>query len=947
MFFLVLLAGLCHAANLNSADLFEVLGVSPVADTREIRVAFKREVLKHHPEANPGSADAHSNMMNLLRAYTVLSDYDQRHVYETHGGLSALTDLPKEFKFEKLEYYEGWGIFDEEEDVEVFNYHSWSATTVSTDAWYIIFYTSQFAHSDDFAQDWTRVARRLKDAVHVGAVDCDDDNSFAICHNLGIFNLPTVILYPSGQFNGEQSPYLFKSEHNYDNYVEFALLYQPPLVAALSTRHFPSTYRRPFIPKNETSKEDLHGSRWLIGTCLSQGVEGCGDLRLKLKEIALILKSMLPVGQIECGTNDADRSLCDAFGVPRPALQRDDSVTDTSASDSLLFYVDGTNQLQIEINIGYDARAIARKIIDRLPPIELVSIQDLEEASAVLVADPAHRLLHTSRGSGKHFLVLFQSEVHCQTVADIQSGVSPPLSPCERTQLAFRLVSMILSQDPNYNQEPLHTVLFDCHAPSDRARREDLCTRLQVQSLAFGADRYRPEIAMLKDQALSLHRFHGQTDRSDLINWFIQETYKSSVHELGHEDFEHHIQQEGQAWFVDFYTPWCAECRRVFPAMNDLAVRDPLSTKVDIHYAKVNCGVHPDLCKDNHVHRYPTFLFFVNGTRHQFEYDYTTADEMARFITDSLHPLLYEFTPTTFKEIIFDPDQKRVGPHVNNEESHDGTEGWILDFFAPWCSHCHKMNPIFEAAADTVKGVMKFGKLNCELEKGFCKSLHIRQYPTIFRYASERSRRERPVAEFTAYNDYDAHKILEFAVAGLENFVEEIDAIKFTEEVQRDDTPSEAWFVFYYTDKGRCDRCDEIAIQLKAVASRYRYAETAKFKAAEERGQLQEYHNFPAARVNFGKVNCRGSGATLCLEKKIKKHPTLVYYSGESKQETRMPKTVTSAVGLLNFVREKADEDRRQLHDPLRTTEEVKESTVFTQNLQDGASRYFRIKDEL
>ena len=53
-------------------DPFEVLGVARTASAEEIKRAFRKAILKHHPDKNPGDAGAHERTQRILAAYTIL-----------------------------------------------------------------------------------------------------------------------------------------------------------------------------------------------------------------------------------------------------------------------------------------------------------------------------------------------------------------------------------------------------------------------------------------------------------------------------------------------------------------------------------------------------------------------------------------------------------------------------------------------------------------------------------------------------------------------------------------------------------------------------------------------------------------------------------------------------------------------------------------------------------
>lgn len=96
---------------------------------------------------------------------------------------------------------------------------------------------------------------------------------------------------------------------------------------------------------------------------------------------------------------------------------------------------------------------------------------------------------------------------------------------------------------------------------------------------------------------------------------------------------------------------------------------------------------------------------------------------------------------------------------------------WVVDFFAPWCSHCHVMSPKFREAAKALRGVVKFGKLNCELDSSYCLALGIRAYPTIWRFEPNQPR-DRPTAEYPGLPD--PKMILDFAMAEVPDDIVEL-----------------------------------------------------------------------------------------------------------------------------------------------------------------------------
>jgi len=72
-------------------DYYEVLGVQKNASDQDIKSAYRKLALKHHPDRNPGKRDAEDRFKEAAEAYAVLADGDKRRMYDRfgHAGLGG------------------------------------------------------------------------------------------------------------------------------------------------------------------------------------------------------------------------------------------------------------------------------------------------------------------------------------------------------------------------------------------------------------------------------------------------------------------------------------------------------------------------------------------------------------------------------------------------------------------------------------------------------------------------------------------------------------------------------------------------------------------------------------------------------------------------------------------------------------------------------------------
>jgi len=74
-------------------DYYEVLEVTKTVTTDELKVAYRRLAMKHHPDRNPGDPEAEAKFKEATEAFEVLSDPDKRERYDRlgHDGLQGMT----------------------------------------------------------------------------------------------------------------------------------------------------------------------------------------------------------------------------------------------------------------------------------------------------------------------------------------------------------------------------------------------------------------------------------------------------------------------------------------------------------------------------------------------------------------------------------------------------------------------------------------------------------------------------------------------------------------------------------------------------------------------------------------------------------------------------------------------------------------------------------------
>jgi len=100
------------------------------------------------------------------------------------------------------------------------------------------------------------------------------------------------------------------------------------------------------------------------------------------------------------------------------------------------------------------------------------------------------------------------------------------------------------------------------------------------------------------------------------------------------ENWNKEVLESAEPVLVDFWAPWCAPCRALAPAIDDLS--KSLSGRLKV--GKVNVDDHPELGERYGVRSIPTLLVFRAGAVAEQRVGLVPKPELEKWITPHLTP---------------------------------------------------------------------------------------------------------------------------------------------------------------------------------------------------------------------------------------------------------------------------------------------------------------------
>lgn len=84
-------------------SLYKVLGLEKGATPEEIKKAYRKLALRHHPDKNPDNPEAAEKFKEINNANSILSDENKRKIYDEYGSMGLY--VAEQFGDESVKYY--------------------------------------------------------------------------------------------------------------------------------------------------------------------------------------------------------------------------------------------------------------------------------------------------------------------------------------------------------------------------------------------------------------------------------------------------------------------------------------------------------------------------------------------------------------------------------------------------------------------------------------------------------------------------------------------------------------------------------------------------------------------------------------------------------------------------------------------------------------------------
>ncbi|XP_015881416.2 protein disulfide isomerase-like 2-3 [Ziziphus jujuba] len=212
----------------------------------------------------------------------------------------------------------------------------------------------------------------------------------------------------------------------------------------------------------------------------------------------------------------------------------------------------------------------------------------------------------------------------------------------------------------------------------------------------------------------------------------------SPVIQLTASNFKSKVLNSNGVVLVEFFAPWCGHCQALTPIWEKAAtVLKGVAT-----VAALDADEHKALAQEYGIRGFPTIKVFAPG---KAPVDYQGARDVkpiAEFALQQIKALLKERLSGKATGGSSEKSEPSASIELNSRNFDElvlkSKDLWVVEFFAPWCGHCKKLAPEWKKAANSLKGKVKLGHVDCDAEKSLMSRFNVQGFPTILVFGADK-----------------------------------------------------------------------------------------------------------------------------------------------------------------------------------------------------------------
>lgn len=226
---------------------------------------------------------------------------------------------------------------------------------------------------------------------------------------------------------------------------------------------------------------------------------------------------------------------------------------------------------------------------------------------------------------------------------------------------------------------------------------------------------------------------------------------------LDEKSFEEKVLNSKDIWLILFYSPSNEDSKAFIPIYEKVSKFSRGLFKI----GAVDSSVNTDLNNKYGIKTFPTIKFFGENKEKPIVYESEKkVDEIFAFIFEKTKEIakarLTELNknrkplpeekpnpeekpkpegqkkPEEKEEVVESDKNVVVLTDANFDKSVLGSKDlWMVAFYAPWCGHCKRLLPQWNAAANRLVGKVKIAKIDATVNKIISRRYGIQGFPTI------------------------------------------------------------------------------------------------------------------------------------------------------------------------------------------------------------------------